>query len=133
MELKELIRELNLQVPWENIFSCKEVPSGLGTHSHILRAPTKTLLGLVPNFHRNFQQLLLQQEQPGGSSGQQQVLQNRAGVKYHQILFRKTTYLNIYIYKISEDLHRANVKSFKQTLHIFGFLCLTKCLSQHVI
>lgn len=41
MELKELIRELNLQVPWENIISCKEVLSGLSTHSHILRATHK--------------------------------------------------------------------------------------------
>lgn len=67
MELKELVRELNFQLPWENIISYKEVLSGLSTQSHPQGHPTNPPWSCA-QFQVNFQQLLAQQEQPEGAS-----------------------------------------------------------------
>lgn len=68
MELKELIGKLNLQLPWENIISCQGVLSGLSPHSPILRATHTNSPWSCAQLQVNFQQLLVQQEQPEGAS-----------------------------------------------------------------
>lgn len=94
LELKEVIRELNLQLPLENTVSCKELLSGLSTHSHILRAIHTNSPWSCVHLQVNFSSSWLSlrgHPQPG----QQRLLQSRAGAKSHQMVFRRTIHIEI--------------------------------------